>query len=441
MTAHVFCGPTLSPDQVLAAFPAAVPHPPIRHGDSLRLDVGPGDQVLIIDGVFHQAASVRHKEILALMAVGATVAGCSSMGALRAAELNVYGMIGVGEVYRKYKEGLLDADADVAVTHTQGPEVEQLTAAMVDLESHLLDAHLAGAVDGAERAAIAAVLREVHYTERSPQRLATLEAPGIAGFRSWLAEHPDLRGAKHRDALTALRLLAEGAFQPTDPGAWVEQDWRTGHLAEWIDRHAGAVQGTRRISSLAQRQYQQIFDPDYPQRWRDRVLAWIAGEPSADGCTASQLLESAKRAAADSGLRVQDLTTEQRRRWLTAAEDATLDAGEALGRLLVRSAGSGATPPGRDRPAPPPDAATVESVARAYSVNDRAAALGVDVHRLEFGAVRRYLMQLWRLGESTTEECDAAARDRGFRGFDGAVEVCRQFILAELGEDLWRHLA
>lgn len=440
MTAHVFCGPTLSPTEVRAALPAAVLHPPIRHGDALRLEVGPGDLVLIIDGVFHQSASVRHKEILALMAAGATVVGCSSMGALRAAELDVYGMIGVGEVYRMYKEGVTDADADVAVTHTQGGEVEQLSAAMVDLESQLLDARRAGAIYDAERAAIAAALREVHYTERSPRHLEVLEAPGITAFRAWLAAHPDNRGAKRRDALAALRLLAQGGFESTDPGAWVEQEWRTEYLAEWIDRHAGATRGGRQISVLAQRQYQQIFDADYPQRWRGRVLAWIAGEPSADGRTAAQLMESAESAAADSGLRMEDLTAEQRRRWLTAAEDATLDAGEALMRLLVRSTGSGAIVPGRDWPTSEPDAATVEAVARAYSVNDSAAALGVNVRRLDSGAVRQYLRQLWRLGESSDEECDAAARDRGFRSFAGAVGVCRQFILAELGEGLWRHL-
>jgi len=459
VTVHVFCGPTLGPAEVRAALPEAVLHPPIRHGDALRLDAGPGDLVLIIDGVFHQSASVRHKEILALMAAGATVVGCSSMGALRAAELDVYGMIGVGEVYRRYKEGLTDADADVAVTHTQGNEVEQLSAAMVDLESRLLDARRAGAIDDTERAAIAVAMREVHYTERSPRRLAVLEAPGITAFRSWLAEHPGIRGAKERDALAALRLIAQGAFASTGPGSWVErpadhhelatatdrsswveQEWRTEYLAEWIDRHAGPTRGARHISPLAQRQYQQIFDADYPQRWRGRVLAWIAGEPSADGRTTEQLMESAKSAAADSGLRVEDLTTEQRLRWLTAAEDATLDAGEALVRLLVRSTGSGAIVPGRDWPAAEPDAATVEAVTRAYSVNDSAAALGVNVRRLESGAVRDYLRQLWRLGESSDEECDAAARDRGFRSFDGAVGVCRQFILAELGEGLWRLL-
>jgi hypothetical protein len=182
VTTHLFCGPTISAAEARAELPGVVVHPPVRHGDLLRLGAGPGDLVLIVDGVFHQSASVRHKEILELLAAGATVAGCSSMGALRAAELDVFGMVGVGEVYRLYKDGVTEADADVAVTHTEGGEVTQLSAAMVDLESQLLEAHRDGAVDEAERTALSAAMRGVHYTERTPRRLAMLEVKGIAAF-------------------------------------------------------------------------------------------------------------------------------------------------------------------------------------------------------------------------------------------------------------------
>ncbi|MEU6247870.1 TfuA-like protein [Glycomyces sp. NPDC047010] len=433
MPVHVFCGPTLSSTEVRAIVPAAVLHPPIRHGDALRLDAGPGDRVLIIDGVFHQSASVRHKEILALMATGATVVGCSSMGALRAAELDVYGMIGVGEVYRSYKQGRIDADADVAVTHTQGPEIEQLSVAMVDLESQLREAHRAGAIDDTERAAITAAFREIHYTERSSQHLAVLKAPGIAAFRAWLAKHPDRHGAKQEDALTALRLLADEALESPNPGAWVNQDWRTEHLAEWTDRHTGPLHNSRHISTLAQRQYRQIFDLDYPQWWRARVLAWIAGDPSANE-------DSAKRAAEASGLHLEDLTAHQRRHWLTEAEDTTLDPKEALLRILVRTTGSNPTWPGRNWPTPEPDPTTLDAVTRAYETNDRAATLGIDINHLNPAAVRHYLHQLWHLDESTPETHTAAARDRGFPNFTTATETTNQFILAELGPTLWTHL-
>nr|BFF24915.1 hypothetical protein GCM10025732_28800 [Glycomyces mayteni] len=117
-----------------------------------------------------------------------------------------------------------------------------------------------------------------------------------------------------------------------------------------------------------------------------------------------------------------------------------MDPGEALARLLVRTAASGPTWPGRDRPAAAPDPAVLDAVARAYAANDRAAALGIDLDRLDTGAVRHYLQQLWRLTDATPEARTAAARDRGFRDFGTAAEATRQFILSQLGPNLWNLL-
>ena len=39
------------------------------------------------------------------------------MGALRAAELHVFGMVGVGRVFELFRDGLLEDDDEVAVAH------------------------------------------------------------------------------------------------------------------------------------------------------------------------------------------------------------------------------------------------------------------------------------------------------------------------------------
>ncbi len=57
--------------------------------------------LLLIDGYFHQVPSVQHKEILYALHQGLAVFGCSSMGALRAAELADFGMVGIGRVFRR----------------------------------------------------------------------------------------------------------------------------------------------------------------------------------------------------------------------------------------------------------------------------------------------------------------------------------------------------
>ncbi|MBP5873147.1 hypothetical protein F3K24_43140, partial [Streptomyces sp. LBUM 1485] len=50
-----------------------------------------GDTAVIIDGLYHQAPALRHKEIIAAMARGVRVIGAASIGALRAAELAPFG--------------------------------------------------------------------------------------------------------------------------------------------------------------------------------------------------------------------------------------------------------------------------------------------------------------------------------------------------------------
>lgn len=88
---------------------------PIKRGD-LGHDMKENPDIIgIIDGVFHQNSSVGHKEILNVISSGVTVVGASSMGALRASELDSLGMTGIGYVYEQYATGKVASDDDVAV--------------------------------------------------------------------------------------------------------------------------------------------------------------------------------------------------------------------------------------------------------------------------------------------------------------------------------------
>ena len=54
------------------------------------------------------------------MQAGIHVYGAASIGALRAAELDAFGMRGIGRIYEDFREGVLEDDDEVAVLH--GPE-------------------------------------------------------------------------------------------------------------------------------------------------------------------------------------------------------------------------------------------------------------------------------------------------------------------------------
>jgi hypothetical protein len=91
---------SLTEDEIRRTLPDALVAPPIQRGQ-LAADIADGVHLIgVVDGVFHQRLAVAPGEILDAMRAGIKVFGSSSMGALRAAELAPYGMIGVGEVVR-----------------------------------------------------------------------------------------------------------------------------------------------------------------------------------------------------------------------------------------------------------------------------------------------------------------------------------------------------
>jgi hypothetical protein len=92
----------------------------------------------MIDGVFHQSLAVWHKEIVFALLEGIVCIGAASMGALRAAELWRYGMIGVGKIFEMYRDGEED-DSLVAMTF-QPDTFRPLTDALVGQEQKRLDA-------------------------------------------------------------------------------------------------------------------------------------------------------------------------------------------------------------------------------------------------------------------------------------------------------------
>lgn len=112
----VFAGPSLPP----VARPGDARfewRPPAVAGDACALLADPPGALVLIDGLFDERPAIRHKELLELMAAGTAVIGGASMGALRAAELHTFGMVGVGRIFRAYASGAWDGDDEVALAH------------------------------------------------------------------------------------------------------------------------------------------------------------------------------------------------------------------------------------------------------------------------------------------------------------------------------------
>src|SRR4029077_3108387 len=113
---YIFTGPTLSPREALPELDAMY-LPPASEGDVYRVALKQPKAIGIIDGYFQSMPTVRHKEILWAMSRGIHVFGSASMGALRAAELAAFGMEGVGTIFESYRDGILEDDDEVTITH------------------------------------------------------------------------------------------------------------------------------------------------------------------------------------------------------------------------------------------------------------------------------------------------------------------------------------
>ncbi|MHC5861232.1 TfuA-like protein, partial [Nostoc sp.] len=121
-TVAVFLGPSLTQKQARQILHADY-YPPACKGDIYRIMAFGVETIVLIDGLFHNTPSVWQRELVDALEEGIQVLGASSMGALRAAELHNFGMIGYGKVFEWYRDGVHDGDDEVALLHGL-PEAE-----------------------------------------------------------------------------------------------------------------------------------------------------------------------------------------------------------------------------------------------------------------------------------------------------------------------------
>jgi hypothetical protein len=216
MTIIAFAGPSL-PRRDRSAFPDVAWRPPCEAGDLLRLELRPGDRVCIVDGWFDHRPALRHKEILELLARGITVLGASSIGALRAAEMAPFGMVGVGAIFRGYASGRLTGDDEVALIH--GPDAwdwRPLSVPLVDVRATVCRALRMRAASRDEANALLRAARAIHYVDRTwPGIVAATALPPPAQRRldPWLRNNAVEQ--KRTDARACLRAAIDTQeFQP-----------------------------------------------------------------------------------------------------------------------------------------------------------------------------------------------------------------------------------
>ena len=269
----VFIGPTLRSAEVREILPRAQVRPPIAAEDLWNLPIQPADTVAIIDGLFAQCRSIRHKELIDLLDRGVRVVGAASMGALRAVELAPVGMVGVGTVVQWYRDGVIDADDEVAVVHRDASqEYQQVSRALVDLRASMAEAIDRGLIAESSAEAILTFIAAMPFTHRDDVTigagLAERLGAAVAADYSRVVQTcwVDVKAADARMLLAAIAAdalpppvvdLPEHELQSNTSTISLFQDWRITECAE-LGPAGNRILGWQVLAAA------RIFDHDLP---------------------------------------------------------------------------------------------------------------------------------------------------------------------------------
>lgn len=305
----VFAGPTLprepGPDW-RALLETCEVRPPARRGDILAALAHHPRTIVLLDGYYFTVPSVTHKELLYALDAGVRVIGAASLGALRAAELEPFGMEGVGTVFDGYKTGALDGDDEVALLHASAKHgYRPITVALVEVRHALARLEV-------DSEALIADLKNLSFLDRHPSRVAELARTHLGDTAaSELVRLLGEESVKREDARKALERAHEampaadrrarpasgyiGYYKETalrvPEGPTLQRAWRLAQLfhaeapafARRVRRrallvsaalHAGlAADGEGEIAEGLRRLHSLLPEPEYREEARFEALA------------------------------------------------------------------------------------------------------------------------------------------------------------------------
>ena len=184
---------------------------PIKRGD-LSHDIKENpDIIAIIDGVFHQNSAVGHREILSVMKKGVKVYGSSSMGALRASELDVLGMEGIGYCYNEYASGNVTSDDDVAVM-LDSETLEALSVPLISMNYVFTNAVAENIITKEEKDELIKITKETYYTKRNyAQTLSqsSLDADKKGKLIDFIRTSKDIKKEDAKELLNHIKSVIE----------------------------------------------------------------------------------------------------------------------------------------------------------------------------------------------------------------------------------------
>jgi hypothetical protein len=110
MKIKIYAGSSLSKAEALKILPNADYAEPIKRGDIYEAVELGYNHILIVDGLYQDVLAVSPAELMDVLSFGVKLYGSTTMGAIRAAELEAYGMVGVGRIFNEVRNTLYFRD-------------------------------------------------------------------------------------------------------------------------------------------------------------------------------------------------------------------------------------------------------------------------------------------------------------------------------------------
>lgn len=209
---------------------------PAKKGDLLILsntsheDSSSVTYVGLIDGLFLQDYPPTPIEVYQLLVDKRfRLVGGASLGALRAMELEKFGMKGIGKVFELFKNGTTDADDEVAVTfyptqygeNTKIEEKEIQSEAMIDIRYNLFLAHKKHVISERTKRIAAKVAKSTYFPYRSYSNIIEVtrtKFPDLSGeldsFSLYLVKNR--QSLKEHDAIKVIKYI-KSAYEGKTP--------------------------------------------------------------------------------------------------------------------------------------------------------------------------------------------------------------------------------
>ena len=216
----VFLGPSLKLEKAKNIINADF-RPPAKKGDFIKLSLfADNRKVVLIDGVFLQDYPPTPIEVFQVIRkTNFKVYGASSIGALRAVELEKFGMEGIGKIFEFYKKDIINSDDEIAVTFDS--DYNLLSEAMIDIRYNIFLAWKRQIIDKETKQIMVKLAKSIYFPFRSYDNIIeksldmySLHKKSILNFKDYISNNRI--SLKELDALRALTFISSLQEKPEE---------------------------------------------------------------------------------------------------------------------------------------------------------------------------------------------------------------------------------